>query len=208
MANFLTSALTCGSLEKQNACVDPATGQMAPSANIDLWNGYDPAHFDPSGNSNAPKGGLSIQNPVSPDGKAELVANVLGGVTLIDAHTNKIVKTLPCTPGCHGINFGAKKGGGYYAYEAAKFSNNMYIYDLDPAGDGDLTKAALVGSIVLAPEAGTAMDGTILNYAGFGGQGVLPVPLVYNGWAQNPLNAQWNLTCKQMHPVTFATDCK
>jgi hypothetical protein len=208
MANFLSSYLTCGSLEKENACADPGTGQMASTTNIDLWSGYDPAHFDPTGNADQPMGGLSIQNPVSPDGKAELVANVLGGTTLVDARTNKVVKTLPCTPGCHGVQFGVKKGGGYYAYEASKFANMMYIYDLDPAGDGDLSKASVVGEIVLAPEANTKMDGTITQYAGMGGQGVLPIPLVYNGWSENPNNAQWNLTCKQIHPVTFATDCK
>jgi hypothetical protein len=196
-------------VETANSCVNPGTGQKSDFYDINLWNGYDPAHFDPNGNAGAPMGGLSIQNPVSPDGRAEIVANVLGGVTIIDVKTNKIVKTLPCAPGCHGINFGAKQGGGYYAYESNKFTNEMNIYDLDPAGNGDLSKAALVGQLLLAQQPGTVMDGSVTNYAGFGGQGVLPVPLVYNGWVQNGYNSTYpGLTCKQTHPVTFAADCK
>ena len=37
---------------------------------------------------------------------------------------------------------------------------------------------------------------------GQGGQGVLPVPNVYNGWVQN-LPASWKamLTCQQRNPI-------
>ena len=36
-----------------------------------------------------------------------------------------------------------------------------------------------------------------------GGQGVLPIPLVYNGWVQNvPNKGSFNqLTCEQRHPI-------
>jgi hypothetical protein len=36
-----------------------------------------------------------------------------------------------------------------------------------------------------------------------GGQGVLPIPVVYNGWVQNvPHTAEFSgLTCKQRNPI-------
>ena len=39
-------------------------------------------------------------------------------------------------------------------------------------------------------------------YAGMGGQGVLPIPLVYNGWVQKlPQTWKNQLTHKQLHPI-------
>ena len=39
-------------------------------------------------------------------------------------------------------------------------------------------------------------------FAGMGGQGVLPIPLVYNGWVQR-LPQSWKnlLTQKQLNPI-------
>ena len=58
-------------------------------------------------------------------------------IAVIDTETDTLVKYLPCDAGCHGINFGAKKGGGYYGYVSNKFSNRMVVIDGDPNGDGD-----------------------------------------------------------------------
>jgi DNA-binding beta-propeller fold protein YncE len=145
----------------------------------------------------APIGGLPIQTPVSPDGKYAIVANTLAAkILVIDTATDKVVASLPCDAGCHGVQFGAKSGGGYYAYVSSKFSNRMIV--VEPRNGSD---AAIVGSVLLTATGTTAIDGTVSAYAGMGGQGVLPIPLVYNGWVQN-LPEEWKekLTTQQKNP--------
>ena len=145
----------------------------------------------------APIGGLPIQIPVSPDGKYAIVANtMLAKILVIDTNTDTVVAKLDCDAGCHGVQFGAKKGGGYYAYVSSKFSNRLIV--VDPKHGSD---AAIVGSVLLTATGTTAIDGTISKYPGMGGQGVLPIPVVYNGWVQN-LPEEWEerLTHQQKHP--------
>ncbi|WP_431873594.1 YncE family protein [Amycolatopsis sacchari] len=196
-ADFLGETITCVSLAA-NACVD--NGEKVHSKTIDLWANYSPQDGPKAG---APFGGLTIQLPVSPDGNAMLAANVLSQtVTVVDPRTDKVVKDLPCTAGCHGINFGAKKGGGYYAYVSNKFSNVMQIIDVDPNGDGNISDAKVAGQLTLDGTASTKMDGSIAAKAGYGGQGVLPIPLVYNGWVQqNQGTWRESLTCRQLNPL-------
>lgn len=149
----------------------------------------------------APIGGLPIQIPVSPDGKYAIVANTLAAkILVIDTKTDKVVASLACDAGCHGVQFGAKKGGGYYAYVSSKFSNRMIV--VDPKNGSD---ASIVGSVLLTTDNKSShfkTDGTVKDYAGMGGQGVLPVPVVYNGWVQN-LPEEWKekLTHQQKHPI-------
>ena len=203
VANFLGQSVSCISL-KAAACNNEAGKRH--NKIIDLWAGYDPI----SGTKGSTFGGLPIQIPVSPDGHEVLVANTLSSkVTVIDTKTDTVVKELPCDAGCHGINFGAKKGGGYYAYVSSKFSNAMSVVDPDPNGDGNPSDAAVVGKMLLEAGPGTAMDDTVTDYAGMGGQGVLALPLVYNGWSQHvPLTAPWNgLTCRQRNPITYRKAC-
>jgi plastocyanin len=202
MADFLGASVSCIS-NYGDACVD-ANGKTKYKK-IDLWSAYNPQ----TGGS-APFGGLPIQLPVAPDNSALLVANTLtSNITVIDPKTDEIVKWLPCDAGCHGINFGAKKGGGYYAYVSSKFANTLSVVDTDPNGDGNPADADIVGKFVLGSGTGTKNDGTITAWDGFGGQGVLPIPLAYEGWAKNvPSNAvNDQLTCKQRNPVSFATLC-
>ncbi|WAL65432.1 cupredoxin domain-containing protein [Amycolatopsis cynarae] len=203
-ADFGDGTVACISL-KADACVSD-TGTKVHGKIIDEWANYDPVK-GPRGDW----GGLSIQIPVAPDNSAVLVANTLtGNITVIDPKTDRIVKFLPCDSGCHGINFGAKKGGGYYAYVSSKFSNRMIIVDTDPNGDGRPDDAAVVGSIALAGDQNTATDDKLVDYAGFGGMGVLPIPLAYEGWVEkapgNAVNDQ--LTCRQRNPVKYAAVCK
>ena len=146
----------------------------------------------------APIGGLPIQIPVSPDGKYAIVANTMAAkILVIDTMSDTVVAKLDCDAGCHGVQFGAKKDGGYYAYVSSKFSNRMLV--VDPKNGSD---AAIVGRVLLTATGTTATDGTVSNYPGMGGQGVLPIPLVYNGWVQN-LPEEWTekLTHKQRHPI-------
>lgn len=149
-----------------------------------------------------PIGVLPIQTPVSPDGKAVVLANTGGMILIIDTATDTIVKMLPCDPGCHGANFGAKQGGGYYAYVTSKFSNRLTVVDIDPNGDGNLADAAIAGSISLVAGSGVAKDDKISDLKGFGGNGVLAIPNVYNGWVQK-LPSTWKdkLTPGQQNPI-------
>jgi len=102
------------------------------------------------------------------------------------------------------VQFGAKEGGGYYAYVSSKFSNRMIVVDPDPNADGNPSDAKIAGSILLTSDNASKnfkSDDTVTNYAGMGGQGVLPIPLVYNGWVQNlPDNWKAKLTSDQLNP--------
>ena len=197
MADFLGASISCVSLAA-DACVKD--GKKVHNGSIDLWDNYNPVT---GRNGDAPWGGLTIQLPVSPDDKALLAANTFSStVSVIDPKTDKVVKQLPCNAGCHGINFGAKKGGGYYAYVSNKFSNAAQVIDIDPNMDGNISDAAVVGQLVLEPTSDTKSDGTLTGQPGMGGQGVLPIPLVYNGWSQQvPAGWREKLTPAQLNPI-------
>ncbi|HET9587490.1 MAG TPA: hypothetical protein VFO91_01765 [Anaerolineales bacterium] len=187
VANLLDSTITV---------ISTSTGQVLRT--INLLANYDPI----SGQITGPVGGLPIQTPVSPNGKYMVTANTLTGTILvIDPDTDTIVKMLPCDPGCHGVQFGAKQGGGYYAYVSSKFSNRLLIVDPDPNGDGDAADAVIAGSVSLVGTSGTAADDRVVGNAGMGGQGILPIPVVYNGWVQR-LPTIWKnqLTPGQINP--------
>ena len=167
--------------------------------NINLIANYDPV----TGAVTGPVGALPIQTPVSPNGRSMVTANTLTGTILVtNTQTDTVVAMLGCDPGCHGVQYGAKQGGGYYAYVSSKFSNRLLVVDPDPNGDGNPSDAAIVGSVLLVGSNTTQRDATITANAGMGGQGLLPVPVVYNGWVQN-LPAVWKnqLTPAQQHPI-------
>lgn len=43
-----------------------------------------------------------------------VTANTLTGtITIVNPATDKVVAMLGCDPGCHGVQYGAKQGGGY-----------------------------------------------------------------------------------------------
>jgi DNA-binding beta-propeller fold protein YncE len=191
VSNYLSSTISV---------IDLKTPHPTLIKNINLLGNYDPI----SGAISGAVGALPIQTPVSPNGKWVFTANTLTAtVTIIDTATDTLVKSIPCDAGCHGVNFGAKEGGGYYAYVTSKFSNEMLVIDPDPNGDGSATDAAVVGRVLLTADRGTKSDDVVTGNAGMGGQGVLPVPVVYNGWVQNvPDTAEFKgLTCEQRHPI-------
>jgi hypothetical protein len=101
------------------------------------------------------------------------------------------------------VNFGAKRGGGYYAYVSSKFSNELLVVDPDPNGDGSAADAVIAGRVLLTADGDTNADDLVIGNAGMGGQGVLPIPVVYNGWVQNvPNSIEFKaLTCEQRHPL-------
>jgi DNA-binding beta-propeller fold protein YncE len=188
VANFLSHTLTA---------LETRTGRLL--ATIDLLANYDPI----SGAITGPVGGLPIQTPVSPDGKYMVTANTLTAtITITDTATDRLVAMLAGDAGTHGVQFGAKRGGGYYAYVANKFSNTLLIVDADPNGDGRFDDATIAGRVLLTAASTTVRDDRIVGLAGMGGQGVLAIPVPYNGWVQQ-LPAVWRdqLTEAQRNPV-------
>ena len=134
---------------------------------------------------------VPIQTPVSPDERWAATAVLslttvprsnLGTadfVAIIDTSLNQVVARVPTPAGTHGINWGAKLGGGYYAYVTHQHANVLTVIDPDPDEDGDGSDAAVVGLIVLSngsPGAGVT--------DGVGGQGIKPLPLTHDGWIQ------------------------
>jgi len=183
-------------LDSTMSVIDMNTHEVVKT--INLIANYNPV----TGEITGPVGALPIQTPVSPDGTNMVTANTLTGtVTVVDTRpglptTDTVVAMLGCDPGCHGVQYGAKKGGGYYAYVSSKFSNRLLVVDPDPNGDGNPADATVVGTILLTANNKTAKDGTISEYAGMGGQGVMPIPNVYKGWVE-----QWVENCT-------SNDCK
>ena len=187
VANLLDSTITVIDMESHNVL-----------KHINLIANYHPV----TGAITGPVGALPIQTPVSPNGKNMVTANTLTGtITILDTATDEVVAMLPCDPGCHGVQYGAKLNGGYYAYVTSKFSNRMLVVDPDPNNDGNPIDAAIVGSVGLFASNATLKDATISGNAGMGGQGILPIPVVYNGWVQN-LPSTWSnlLTPAQRNP--------
>ena len=190
VANLLSSSLTVVdmddfSTEEINLLADYNPFPLQLLEDIDFYNsvlgtGHHPTIADFDGlNGVVSVGALPIQTPVSPDGKYVVTASTLSGtITIVDTDTEEVVKLMGCDPGCHGVQFGAKEGGGYYAYVSSKFSNAMIVVDMDT-----LTEA---GRVLLVADSGTDTDDAIVDddYIGMGGQGILPVPVVYNGWVQ------------------------
>jgi DNA-binding beta-propeller fold protein YncE len=198
VANFLDSSISVITINNSTSAAPTATF----SKTINLLEGYAvDGQFNVLFPTVAPIGGLPIQTPVSPDGKYAIVANTLAAkILVIDTKTDKVVASLACDAGCHGVQFGAKQGGGYYAYVSSKFSNRMIV--VDPKNGQD---AFIAGSVLLTTDntdrGFNAIDGTVSAYAGMGGQGVLPIPLVYNGWVQKlPQDWKDQLTPKQQNP--------
>ena len=188
VANFVDSSVTV---------IETHSGNVLGT--INLLENYEPI----TGAITGPVGGLPIQTPVSPDGRYMVTANTLTSTVVItDTKTDRMVAMLPAEAGTHGVQFGAKKGGGYYAYVANKFANVLTIVDADPNGDGEFADAEIAGRVLLTASAVTASDDRVVGYAGMGGQGVLAIPVPYNGWVQR-LPQSWKalLTPAQINPV-------
>ncbi|MBI4286711.1 MAG: hypothetical protein HY670_12555 [Chloroflexi bacterium] len=165
---------------------------------------------------------VPIQPPVSPDGRfvgvAVLSLTTIGRpptgspdhVAIIDTTTDEVVAFLGtvATPdkgaGTHGANWGAKLGGGYYLYVANQFANFMTVIDPDPNGDGNGT-AAVVGRILLAN--GSIGAGVT---DGVGGQGIKPIPNMYDGWIQDTvaLSGTGQLSAEVQGWIDALTPCQ
>jgi DNA-binding beta-propeller fold protein YncE len=198
VANLLGNSISCVSMDiAVPSCASGSNKVIRKTIRLD-------SNWDLVGKPSGMVGILPIQMPVSPDGAYMLVADTTSAtIAVIDTKKDVVTKFLPCDPGCHGINFGAKAGGGYYGYVSNKFSNRMMIVDGDPNGDGNPSDAAIAGTMVLSDTPSTMLtDDVVVGLHGMGGQGVLGIPLVYNGWVQT-LPAEWasKLTCRQRDPL-------
>ncbi len=173
---------------------------------INLLQGYDPKTGCTAACVDGLIGGFPVQIPVSPDGKFAITGNTLGGtISIVDTATDTLVRLIPCDPGCHGVNFGAKKGGGYYAYVTPKFANRLIVLDYDPGNLGTVenvkANAQIVGAVVLEND-NVPKDDQIIGNKGQGSQGVMPIPNVYNGWVQKlPGSYKAQLTKEQRNPI-------
>ncbi|TMD08680.1 MAG: copper oxidase [Chloroflexi bacterium] len=233
MSSTADRAYSAGLMSNNIVCISTAGpachdgGRLVDTKNISLTKGYDyvtgsqggggtglPVAFPPFSSDAGPAapGLLPIQNAVSPDNKVMVVANAASGnMDVIDIAKDEVIKVLPCDPGCHGVNWGAKKGGGYYAYVTSKFANVTSVVDPDPSGTGDISQVAVVGKFLTDIGPSTKSDVTPKKFNGvhgeytldgMGGQGVIPLPIVYNGWVQKlPDGLKAELTCRQRDPM-------
>jgi plastocyanin len=186
---------TADFLGNSNTAIDPSDGSII--GHID-WLAEGVSFLGPEALV-----GLPIQTPISPDDQWMVTALTLGGkigVVDLTADPGRVTAIFDCDPGCHGVQWGAKDGGGYYAYVSSKFSNALHVVDPDPDNDLGTDDALIVGSVLLADRS-VDTDDRIIGYDGFGGQGVLAIPNVYDGWVDN-LPSYWKsqLTSAQQNP--------
>ena len=84
----------------------------------------------------------------------------------------------------------------------SKFANTLIVVDIDPDNNGEADDAVIAGRILLDAASNTKTDDDITEYSGLGGQGVLAIPNVYNGWVQNlPIDWKAKLTDEQRNPL-------
>ena len=170
VSNFLSSTISV---------IDLKAPHPKLIKNIDLLANYDAL----TGATSGGYGAFPVQTPVSPNGKWVFTANTLTAtITIIDTATDTLVKSLPCA-GCHGINFGAKRGGGYYAYVASKFERAPRR---DRSQQGRQRQTAVV-EVLLTAAKGTKSDDIVTGNAGWAA-GAFCRPVVYNGWVQKVPN--------------------
>jgi DNA-binding beta-propeller fold protein YncE len=77
-------------------------------------------------------GKVLIQVPFTPDDRyAVLASSGTGEVVILDAQRDEAIKRLTTHPGAHGVVYGHKLGGGWYAYVSHKFADIVSVIDMD-----------------------------------------------------------------------------
>ena len=74
-------------------------------------------------------------------------------VAIINASAFELIKTLPSGAGAHGVIYGPKQNGGWYAYVSNKFVPWITVIDMDDlevAGYVPIPKDSLGGQGILA----------------------------------------------------------
>ena len=148
--------------------------------------------------------GLSAQTSTV-GGKNHVTAILVKG--LRDSQTNLsddgTIASLPPTDWSTKVRFPTEyRGRRLLRYVANKFANVVTIVDADPNGDGNFGDAKIAGRVLLTANANTASDDRVVGHPGMGGQGVLAIPVPYNGWVQR-LPQAWKdlLTPAQINPI-------
>lgn len=74
-----------------------------------------------------------IQVPFTPDDRyaVQAVSGGKGEVVVLDAQKDEVIKRLPAHAGAHGVTYGRKRGGGWYAYVSHKFADILTVVDMD-----------------------------------------------------------------------------
>src|SRR5215208_1683421 len=162
-------------------------------------------------------GTLPIASGMMPDASKYYVSNFVDStVSVVDMkapqHVTKTIDLLKNYDPISGETSGAFGGlpiqtpvvpTGKYVVQANTLTATITFIDPDTNNDGDPVDATTLGRVVLTSGEDTKQDDRPIEYLGMGGQGVLPVPLVYNGWVQKvPDKGSFTeLTCEQRHPI-------
>lgn len=93
-----------------------------------------------------------IQVPFTPDDRYAVQAvSGSGEIVIIDAQTDQVIKRLPDHLGAHGVTYGRKQGGGWYAYVSHKFADILTVVDMDTLTiAGELKMPAAGGNGIIA----------------------------------------------------------
>jgi DNA-binding beta-propeller fold protein YncE len=121
---------------------------------------------------------VPVQMPFSPNNTRALVTMAKAShVALIDATTDTVLDEVECGSGCHGANWGPKKGGGFYAWVSMTYQDKLTIIDDSgvKAGDVALNTRSLLTLQGLTPM-GQPTALSVAEGVG-GGMGVTPFPL-------------------------------
>jgi len=109
-----------------------------------------------------PVGKVTIQVVADPTSQYVVVANTgTAEQTIVSTKTWEVAARVPGMPGAHGVTFGHKQGGGYYAYISNKYVPAITVIDMDTL--------KLAGHIELPPNS-------------LGGNGILGLPNVLPAW--------------------------
>ena len=100
-------------------------------------------------------------------------------VAIIDTTTDQVVAFVPTPAGTHGVNWGAKLGGGYYAMLQTSTRTCLQLSIPIRMGTATEQMRLWLGTVLLAngSKGAGVTDGT-------GGQGVKPLPMTHDGWIQ------------------------
>jgi len=121
---------------------------------------------------------VPVQMPFSPNNTRALATMAKAShVALIDATTDTVLDEVECGSGCHGANWGPKKGGGFYAWVSMTYQDKLTIIDDSgvKAGDVALNTRSLLTLQGLTPM-GQPTALSVAEGVG-GGMGVTPFPL-------------------------------
>ena len=181
--------------------IDLTTPHPKLIKNINLLANYDPI----TGAISGPVGALPIQTPVSPNGKWVYTANTLTA-TRSRSSTRRPTRWSRASVRCRLPRHQLRREGRRRVLRLRLEQVLERAARHRSGPEQRRQRGRRCGRRPGAPRPrrqGTKSDDVVTGNAGMGGQGVLPIPIVYNGWVQNvPNTAEFKgLTCEQRHPI-------